>query len=408
MSASSDRRLKLSTFKLNSLLSITQAINENLSVEDMLQRYENILTHELEIDKILFYKHEEDWKCVLQKNIKPEIYEQIDIKEDLLSVDEITFVSASPKPYLRVFDLIIPVIQNNKAMAYVLIGDVDEETTGVSPSIKHLNFVQTLSIIIIVAIENIRLFKENMLQEALRKELELASKMQAFLIPDNKSLPRNNKLYVESFYHPHYEVGGDYYDFLVLNKHEVGFCIADVSGKGMSAALLMSNFQANLRALYTSRMPLSGIITVLNKRIIDNAKGEKFITLFIAKYNYQTRELHYINAGHNPPILYNTEKEQVENLTEGCIGVGMLDYIPTIKTGMVQLDGEHKLLCYTDGLVELMNESQVEVDTQDIEECMSNNDRIDKNIQDIIERQNIDKGNPAIFDDISLIGIEFY
>ena len=86
----------------------------------------------------------------------------------------------------------------------------------------------------------------------------------------------------------------------------------------------------------------------------------------------------------------------------------MLDYIPTIKTGQLQLDGEHKLLCYTDGLVEMMNESQVEVDTQDIEECLYNNDRIDKNIEDIVEKQNIDKGNDSIFDDISLIGIEFY
>lgn len=408
MSEISQKRLRQSTLKLNSLLSITQAINENLSVDDMLKRFENILRKDLEIDKILFYKFEGEWKLVLSSNVPNDLSRQINLQKDLLHIDEITYVSSSTKDYLRVFDIVIPVMQNNQPVAFVLIGDVDEEQTGVSPSIKHQNFIQTLSIIIIVAIENIRLFNENIRQERIKKEMEMASKMQSMLIPDASQLPHNDRMYASAFYHPHFEVGGDYYDFLVLNKNEVGFCIADVSGKGMSAALLMSNFQANLRALFTSRMPLSGIITILNKRIIDNAKGEKFITLFIAKYNWQTRELQYVNAGHNPPIMYNKESEQLDYLTEGCIGIGMLDYIPIINTGQLTLEGDTKLLCYTDGLVELLNESEVEMGTQSIEECMTNADSIDDNIQEIIKKQNIERGNPAIFDDISLIGIEFY
>jgi sigma-B regulation protein RsbU (phosphoserine phosphatase) len=114
----------------------------------------------------------------------------------------------------------------------------------VSPIIKHLNFIQTLTNIIIVAIENMRLFKESLRQESIKKELELASKMQNMLIPNPSILPRNEKIRMTAFYLPHMDVGGDYYDFIELGKHEFGFCISDVSGKGMSAAFLMSNFQA--------------------------------------------------------------------------------------------------------------------------------------------------------------------
>ncbi len=118
--------------------------------------------------------------------------------------------------------------------------------------LKHLNFIQTISNIIIVAIENIRLHNESLRQEALKKELELASRMQKMLIPDNSHMPRSPEIIVNGFYYPHYEVGGDYYDCLKLSETKTGFCIANVSGKGMSAAILMSNFQASLRALFNS------------------------------------------------------------------------------------------------------------------------------------------------------------
>ncbi len=167
----------------------------------------------------------------------------------------------------------------------MLIGDIDEEGEGMSPLIKHLNFIQTISGIIVVAIENQRLFRETLRQEALRRELELASRMQMMLIPDNTRLPADGKIRAQGFYYPHYEVGGDYYDFLTLSDNVVGFCIADVSGKGMSAALLMSNFQASLRAIFTSETSLEEMIRKLNTLVVINSAGERFITLFIARYN---------------------------------------------------------------------------------------------------------------------------
>ena len=402
------KRLKLTTFKLRSLLNITQAINENLSQEDLLSRYKSILCEDLNIGKIILYKYNEGWSCILHTGVTDDSFSKIDVERDLMQFDDISFVTTSSNEVLNNYDIIIPVINNNQQIAFVIIGDIDEEGEGISPTIKHLNFIQTLSNIIIVAIENIRLFQESLRQEAIKKELELASKMQNMLIPDQSILPRDDKIHIKAFYYPHFDVGGDYYDYIELNKDEIGFCISDVSGKGMSAALLMSNFQANLRALFTHDISLAALIEKLNERVLHAANGEKFITLFVAKFNYKTRELEYINAGHNRPLFYYTDTKELSYLDKGCVGIGMLDEIPMIRKGSITIEKPAKILCYTDGLIELMDEQGVSTGTEDIEFCLTNGKSIEENIQEIIEKQEINQDNNAIFDDISILGIEFF
>jgi sigma-B regulation protein RsbU (phosphoserine phosphatase) len=402
------KRLKLTTFKLRSLLNITQAINENLTQDELLARYASILMKDLNIGKLILYKYEETWKCILSAGVTDNSQLLINVEKDLLHFDEIAFVSSSQSTTLSNYDIIIPIIHNGKHIAFVIIGDIDEEGEGISPAIKHLNFIQTISNIIIVAIENIRLFYESLKQEAMKKELELASKMQNMLIPHTNVLPKNDTIWMTAFYHPHLEVGGDYYDYIVLDKDEIGFCISDVSGKGMSAALLMSNFQANLRALFTHDISLLALVEKLNERVLHAANGEKFITLFVAKYNFKTHELEYINAGHNQPILYRKNKNQLIYLDKGCVGIGMLDEIPLIRKGSIIIEEPTKIFCYTDGLVELMDGRGITFGTSEIEECLQNKDSIDDNIKAIIKKQKIFDGSTAIFDDISILGIELF
>ncbi len=401
------KRLKLYSFKLNALLEITQAINENLSGRELLKRYESILTDDLNIGRIAIIKLNDSWETILTTGADKEDVSHIDVEKELLPIKEISFVTSSPHLSLKNFDIIIPVITQDSPLAFVLIGDIDEEAEGISPTIKHLHFIQTISNVIIVAIENIRLQKESLRQEAMRKELELASRIQRMLIPENSSLPQNKNIHFTAFYHPHFSVGGDYYDCISLNSNEFGFCIADVSGKGISAAILMSNFQANLRALFSDEITLDELVNRLNTRVMASAKGEKFITLFIGKYIVDRRELQYINAGHNPPLLYEENKKQLSMLMKGCVGMGMLDQIPAIEMGVVTMHEPTKMFCYTDGLVELLDESGIEFGTEKIEGHVTNIHPIHENINDIIESHNILAGNTAIFDDISILGVEF-
>ncbi|HCI55928.1 MAG TPA: serine/threonine protein phosphatase, partial [Bacteroidales bacterium] len=260
--SSSKERLEISKFKLNALLEITLSINANLPVEELLAKYDSILRNNLGIGKIMIFKREEKWECILNAGFPDSFQKSINIQDQLLPLTETTIVTNTPG--FEGVDIIIPVCNNLIPLAYIFIGDIEEEGEGMSPVLKHLTFIQTISNIIIVAIENIRLFKESLRQEALKKELELASRMQMMLIPGENQLPSRGKIVVKGFYFPHYEVGGDYYDCLKLSEEITGFCIADVSGKGISAAILMSNFQASLRALFTCDIDLVSLIRKLN------------------------------------------------------------------------------------------------------------------------------------------------
>jgi phosphoserine phosphatase RsbU/P len=402
------KRLQVYNFKLNALLEITQAINSNLSVSELLLRYLNILQENLNIGRIVIYKYQNGWECILNTCNDIELVEQLDVEKDLSQYTDIRFITNSGNTKLKDYDFVIPVYNNNNPLAYILIGDIDEDMAGVSPVIKHLHFIQTISNIIISAIENIRLFKDSLKQASLRKELELASKMQNMLIPKKSSLPKTERLMVSSYYQPHFEVGGDYFDFIEMGDNEFGFCIADVSGKGMSAAILMSNFQATLRALFTKDIPLKVLIDRLNDRVMANANCEKFVTLFIGRYNFKSHELEYVNAGHNPPLLYELETSELSLLKSGCVGLGMLDFIPYVMKGDCYITGNTKLLLYTDGLVELLEGDQVNVATALLEEQLCNNNNIEDNIKQIIKKLSIEEGNTAIFDDITMLGIQLY
>ena len=192
-------------------------------------------------------------------------------------------------------------------------------------------------------------------QERYKKELELAKTMQQLLFPEE--LPSNKRMDISAKYKPRHEVGGDYYDFIPIGEDEYIICIADVSGKGISAAMLMANFQATLRTLVEyQEFDLKALIVELNKKVMNSAKGEKFITFFLAHYNATSRKLQYVNAGHNHPFI--TNGKEVEDLDQGCIGLGMLDELPFINVGKKKLEPNTTIVLYTDGVVELENEAE--------------------------------------------------
>ncbi|MEA1886597.1 MAG: PP2C family protein-serine/threonine phosphatase [Bacteroidota bacterium] len=409
MAKSTRNRLQMSRYKLDSLLDITKAINANLSPEELLAKYESILRDELNIGKIfILFKEKNRWTCLLNAGFPEKLEETIDPEKQLSEIKEAKKVSVSDDFGIPNVDLIFPVFNNNKPLSYVFIGDIEEEGEGMSPVLKHLHFMQTISNIIIVAIENIKLFKESLRQEAIKKELELAARMQTLLIPDNESLPRNDKIYVSGYYHPHFEIGGDYYDCIRLTENITGLCIADVSGKGISAALLMSNFQATLRALFTADMDLVMLIHKLNEVVVTNASGEKFITFFVARYNHETKEMEYINAAHNAPVLYDTVEGSINHLTARSVGIGMLDKMPHVENTVISIKHPSKIVCYTDGLSEIKDEKGNDIGTRPIERHIANRDTVDKNIMALIKELGIPDNNPNLFDDVSIMGANFY
>ena len=251
-------------------------------------------------------------------------------------------------------DVVVPVHQNNEAIAVVLAGDTTDDERGVSPVVKH-EFLVTVTNILVVARRNDQMVLRDLQQEALRRELELAGEMQAMLLPSSW-----NQLDLDVAGTINLtQVGGDYYDAFSTDTGKVVMCMADVSGKGMSSALLMSNFQAQVRALFQSgNFPLVDTLHVLNDRVMQIAQGEKYITFFVAVYDPDTRSLQYVNCGHNPPLFVDPRGGH-ELLEKGCVGLGMFREIPTILVGQSDAPSGSLLCCYTDGLIEQENDQEV-------------------------------------------------
>lgn len=389
--------------KLNALLEVTKAINNNFSTGQLLDLFQDILENRLGVGKLVLFSYDTEWKCLLKYGIKKEVG-TIQFENELLSISEIETINFSKGELSKQFEIVIPVYHKKTPMAYVLLSDVNEEKLELSAAIKHLPFVQTLTNIIIVAIENKKLFKENIQRAQIKKELELAQSMQQMLFP--KDLPNSDGLLVAAKYLPHQQVGGDYYDFIKLNNHEFIFCVADVSGKGIAAALLMSNIQATLQSLITFTHNLKDIVIELNKRVITNAKNEKFVSLFLAKLNTKSQQLTYINAGHNPPIFYYENKFM--ELTNGCPLLGISEILPVINVETFNYTSEFTLLCYTDGLTDTINTEDETISVEAVKDLIEKNNKatpefINKSILFFAEEF---KGENEFPDDIALLTLK--
>lgn len=364
------KQKQVQDLKLNALLEVTKAINNNFSTSQLLDLYQDILENRLGVGKLVLFHFDNEWKCILKYGID-QAFNHMVFEDELLAIHEIETITFSKGELSKSFEIVIPVFHKQTPLAFVLLGDVNQEKLELSAAIKHLPYVQTLTNIIIVAIENKKLFKENIQRAQIKKELELAQSMQQMLFP--QELPNTDALQVAAKYLPHQQVGGDYYDFIKLNNHEFIFCMADVSGKGIAAALLMSNMQATLHSLINYTHNLKDIIIELNKRVIDNTKSEKFVSLFIAKLNTKSQQFSYINAGHNPPILYYENKFQ--DLSKGCTILGITENLTPIHVETFNYTSEFTLVCYTDGLTDTSNLDNDSVTTDSLKEIIANNNK---------------------------------
>lgn len=154
-------------------------------------------------------------------------------------------------------------------------------------------------------IENAKLVQRMVEEERLRRELSVATEVQRRLFPSRP--PEVASLELSGFCQPAREVGGDYYDFLTLDDGQIGVAVADVAGKGISAALLMSTVQASLRSqAIAARGTLSDLVSTMNRLMYRSTGAESYATFFYAQFDEVTRCLTYVNAGHNPPFLVRT------------------------------------------------------------------------------------------------------
>lgn len=393
------KQVEKKELELNALLEITEAINSNVPEDSLYKIFNFTLRSNLNITKLALFVLDEIWNCKVsfgtQKN-----YNKVKVDDRVRMIRNIHRMSEFSNCDFDEFDLVIPVAHKGNTLALIFVGGLElHENHDDDESVK---FIQALSNIIIVAIENKKLARKQLEQEAFRKELEIASDVQQFLFPEK--LPNTDRLKVEASYLPHDRVGGDYYDYVPINKNQFLICVADVSGKGIPAALMMSNFQASLRTLLRQTPNLKEIVEALNYQVMENTKGEKFITFFGAIYDISLRTMVYVNSGHNPPLLFD-KKNGIRLLEDGSTVLGAMHPLPFLNEGFIPDLDEFVLFCYTDGLTETVNEAGAEFGINTLVNYFKENHQKDlKTIhQDIIVALDNFKGRNSYRDDITML-----
>ncbi len=400
-------KLAFMQIKQQRLVSMTAMINLNTDVNDLIEELQKICSFELSVRRIAFY-----FRGSKQFSLKKSHgCEHLDTTEDL---EVIALLSEHSRPsrldhsnvFLKQFEYVIPVMHKAEPLAYVLVGDMDTEMPSQDDVFDTITFIQTLTNIVAVAIENKRLFKKQVAQEALNREIELGRQMQRLLIPDE--LHDADGVKMDSIYQPHFGVGGDYFDYIRLPNGKHLVCIADISGKGVGAALLMANVQAHVHALAEKGLKPKEFVEQLNRSVLRITKGDRFITFFGGVYDDATGELIYVNAGHNPP-LFCVGSDPIVSLRTGCTILGNFEELPTIEVGRYQLKERGLLVLFTDGLTDLVSPDGAFLNSEDVVDFCDRNRDLSPELFNQELLQHIDTftgGSTSHPDDISVFTIE--
>lgn len=403
-----EKRLFLKERELGALLEITQAITHNSAEADLYKIYQFTLIGQLGVRRLALYVLDEG-----AFRLKVNFGTALSNDSHFLPAEVAGWCLT---PTCRVkdlnlgaewenFELMVPVRQQENVQALVFVGTLH----GDYASREALSFLETLSNILLGAVANLRLARQReillMAESAVRREIEIAQQVQQLLFP--QYLPNNGHYALHATYQPHTEIGGDYYDVVEIDKHRLLVCVADVSGKGVPASLLMSNFQAGLRTLLRQGVDLVTIVRELNHLIFRNAGGEKFITAFLALYDRRTQVLEYVNAGHNDPLLL-PDVGPPEPLHEGTVMLGIMPDLPPFRVGLAAMPPHSLLFIYTDGLTEVFNEQQQEFGEEGVLHTLGRNrylplPRLHQELLHCIQQFNVNDERFA--DDVTMLSL---
>jgi phosphoserine phosphatase RsbU/P len=296
------------------------------------------------------------------------------------------------------FDIAVPMRHQEETKGIILIG---EKISKQAYQADELEFLATLGNQAAISLENVYLFQETLDKQVMEEEMKIARDIQKRLLPDKE--PELSSLDIKGINIPSRQVGGDYYDCMILDNKHIALTIADVSGKGVGASLLMANLQAGIKSLANHHDDLGKMVATINNIIYANTGFDKFITFFYSEIDLEKRTLTYINAGHNPPYLYH-ENHEFEILDVGGLLLGMMpDMIYECAT--VPIRKNDVLVMFTDGVTETKNAQDEEFEEWRLEELLVKNLHLSMSelIERILLKMKNFSGNEPQADDITLL-----
>jgi sigma-B regulation protein RsbU (phosphoserine phosphatase) len=257
--------------------------------------------------------------------------------------------------------LIVPMQIQGRTKGLILLG---ERINNQPFADSDIEFIYSVGSLAIISLENKRLFTEELAKQKMEEELDIAREIQQNLLPS--VIPEYENFEIAAVNMSSKQVGGDYYDIIPLNSNKFCVAIADVSGKGAPASLMMANIQAFLQVICRQDVDIVESTGLMNDLIYANTTDGRFITFFWAVICNDTKEFRYVNAGHNPPLLIRNGK--ITKLKKGGIILGVVETTTPYLSESLNLQSDDVLVLFTDGISEALNQREEEFSDEKLEE----------------------------------------
>lgn len=373
-----NRRLDKKIQELNTIFEIGKELNSTLDPEKILNLLSYAVMGEMIVNRCLIFLKEDDrFYLAMSKGLRddehPEKFHDAKFVKKLFNLAEPLYL----KPFenydktlnflkAETFRIIVPMRIQQETKGVLVIG---ERITGAEFKDDDLEFLATLGNEALICLENARLFEQELEKKRIEEELTLAREIQQRLLPSQ--CPQVENYQIDGINVSSLHVSGDYFDCLRLDDRRLCLAIADVSGKGTPASLLMANLQAVLNALIESDASIQDVTFKINNLVHKNTNYDKFITFFLGILNIHDHTFTYVNAGHNPPYLMHQDGTY-ELLEEGGLLLGMLPNMP-YQQATVNLTAGDWIVMFTDGVTEAKNKDDDEFEEQRLIELLKNN-----------------------------------
>jgi len=413
-------KLRRGIEELSVLNEIATAINSALSIEDILESITQKCRKHLKVEQVAVMLLDEESKEKPFQTMVRGWDEQTGVIPLRLDTQLTGWMLKNKKPLVindfasdnrfqktpEDIDLVksllsVPLLSKDKMIGLISVFNKTEESGFSTDDQRLLSIISSQSCQVI---ENARLLKEEQALIKVQQELQLAYEIQINLLPEKSPEIDGYEIYGRSI--PAKEVGGDYFDFIPVDNNNMAFCLGDISGKGMPAALLMSNLQASVRGQTLEKSNVKTCMEKINSMLFHNTPPEKFSTFFYGILDSKNHKITYSNAGHNYPFLFSNNGK-VKMLEESDIVLGCMESFQ-FNESVISLDPKEMLLLYSDGISEAINEKEEELGEEAMTNIILENPDLSlEEMSDIIfEKVKTHSGDNLQYDDMTIVLIK--
>ena len=415
-----NRRLKIAIDELAALNDIATAITSNQSVEDVIDLIVRKCIKHLKVQQAVvmlldekdlvnpfhtMIRKQESFNNILPFRLDTQLTGWMLKNKSPLLVnnfkDDYRFKVVVKEEFPITTLLSVPMLLKNKMVGLLTVFNKHSDSGFTNEDQRLLSIMAAQSAHII---ENARLYEKEQMLIKFQEEMRLANDIQVNLLPNSR--PQLTGYQIDGKSIPAKDVGGDYFDFINLKNNDLVFCLGDISGKGIPAALLMANLQASLRGQTLMNIPCKECIAFTNNLLYNSTDSNKYATLFYAVLHPSEYKITFCNAGHNEPILID-KGGNVTRLKEGGMVVGVLPDMP-YEQKTIDLTTDSVLVVYSDGITEAMDSNEEEFGEERLITLVKENRNLSATelIELIINTVNDHAGNAEQMDDMTLVIIK--